>query len=56
MKVLLQSKAFYHPKNKNAVAKNSVELAVEFIRTLGIPVNLGNTEKVISSEMGMAFN
>lgn len=34
MKILLTSKAFYHPNYKNTVPKNSFRLGVEFARTL----------------------
>lgn len=54
LRILFNSRAFYYSGYRDTTVKNSIELAVEFIRTLSIPVNIYYTESQIAS-MQMAI-
>lgn len=54
MRVLLSSEIFYSDTYKNTVAKNSVEFAIETVRTLGIPLDTDDLELWIR-KMGMSL-
>ncbi|MCB0340441.1 MAG: DUF1800 family protein, partial [Bdellovibrionales bacterium] len=54
MKVLLSSKAFFHPNYRDTLPKQSAEFAVGIIRTLGLPFHMeggSGLERTISDKM-----
>ncbi len=55
MKVLFNSKAFYHPAYKNSIPKSSLEVFAHFVRALEIPFNARNVSDHLFAQMATSI-